>query len=494
MGFKVDTSFLRYLTMGALGTKAVMNYLSERGFRPIELERYSTSNKIWQTKVKRLRLPDLLCLNSGIRIEVRAKSKLEIKMSDAPNNPERRWMSGLRDEDIIAFIQCREENGSFTPAVVPQFFCVADLLAVPEERTRLGPPKSAAEGAERDRTWKAITASTAGVVIAVDEHNIKTTLASGRNQTYKLNGANSYVIVGQQFRGGSEFLAGLPVQKISMDRPSQQIWNPRPLLESERLIDRYVAVKALGHVGHTGDVGAIENIIKEDSDSRLGLEAAAALCRLGDSHGYELIQRAMESSEVPYLPIEAVFILTELARDLPGESAAVQLLTWCANNGAFEGNEIRQAAIWGLGKAGAKQFTSLPQFFVGFPDEETIHAMEAFAEINSALAVSLLDSLLSEKVDERQKAIAMHLLITKCNPSDLIPLILRELEQVSDDIKARLIAILGSLPESQLDQHPMPRHLRMSLNAVQWLQPARNWLKEAITEATVNFLADQNLY
>ena len=32
-----------------------------------KLERYSRSNKIWSTKVKRLRLPDLLCVRTGLR-------------------------------------------------------------------------------------------------------------------------------------------------------------------------------------------------------------------------------------------------------------------------------------------------------------------------------------------------------------------------------------------------------------------------------------------
>ncbi len=58
MGFKVDSTFLKFLTMGALGVRHVAVKLHQRGFEPIELERYGSSNKIWSTKVKRLRLPD----------------------------------------------------------------------------------------------------------------------------------------------------------------------------------------------------------------------------------------------------------------------------------------------------------------------------------------------------------------------------------------------------------------------------------------------------
>ena len=106
MGLKPDTSFLKYLTMGAVGARAVLDDLAAKGFKPVELERPGMSNKIWNTKVKRLRLPDILCTKSGIRIEVRAKSDLKIKMSDTPNNALRAWDVGLRDEDLVAFVGC----------------------------------------------------------------------------------------------------------------------------------------------------------------------------------------------------------------------------------------------------------------------------------------------------------------------------------------------------------------------------------------------------
>src|SRR5690348_15832776 len=112
MGLKTDTSFLRFLSMGAIGVRQTIAQLEQLGFRPIELERYCGSNKIWQTKVKRLRLPDLLCVRTGLRTEVRAKSDLKIRMSDAPSNPDRTWDAGLRDEDLVAFIAIVEdENG-----------------------------------------------------------------------------------------------------------------------------------------------------------------------------------------------------------------------------------------------------------------------------------------------------------------------------------------------------------------------------------------------
>ena len=72
MAFKRDWSFLDKITMGSVGTKRVIEILNAEGHQIIELERYCTSNKIWSTKIKRLRIPDLLCLRCGKRIESRA--------------------------------------------------------------------------------------------------------------------------------------------------------------------------------------------------------------------------------------------------------------------------------------------------------------------------------------------------------------------------------------------------------------------------------------
>jgi hypothetical protein len=87
VGFKANTSFLRFVTMGARGVHHMMKQLRALGFEPIELERYSGSNKIWTTKIKRLRLADILCVRTGLRVEVRCKSDLKIKMSDPFPSP-----------------------------------------------------------------------------------------------------------------------------------------------------------------------------------------------------------------------------------------------------------------------------------------------------------------------------------------------------------------------------------------------------------------------
>src|ERR1700735_824579 len=93
--------------MGAVATDAVQNDRHHYGHAAIELERYAMANKVWQTKVKRLRLPDLVCSRCGLRIESRGKSQLGISLSHSPSGAEgRTWDGGgIRDSDLFAFLR-----------------------------------------------------------------------------------------------------------------------------------------------------------------------------------------------------------------------------------------------------------------------------------------------------------------------------------------------------------------------------------------------------
>lgn len=98
--FKTDESFLEKISLGAIGTQQVFKKLVELGHQPIELERGSMNYKIWKKiKIKRIRVPDIICVDNGIRIESRAKSKLEITMSHSLNDPARGWDADLKNED-----------------------------------------------------------------------------------------------------------------------------------------------------------------------------------------------------------------------------------------------------------------------------------------------------------------------------------------------------------------------------------------------------------
>jgi hypothetical protein len=124
--FKTDESFLEKLAIGAIGTQKVIEDLTNQGHTPVELERGSTGYKIWKTiKIKRVRVPDILCINSGIRIE-----------SVADNNVQ-----------YIKIVDLRK--------------ALSDNKVIQEK------PKGAQEGFESRLTWPSSVASSDGQVINI---------------------------------------------------------------------------------------------------------------------------------------------------------------------------------------------------------------------------------------------------------------------------------------------------------------------------------------
>ena len=206
MGFKADATFLRYLTMGALGARHVVNELKQLGFQPIELERYATSNKIWSTKIKRLRLPDVLCVRTGLRVEIRAKSSLEIRMSHAPNNPDRHWDAGLRNEDVVAIIVCQDHQGRPAIRGGPSFFTVK-ALRQSVDRKQLSNLKAASEGSEQHLTWPSIVSRRPGKVLEINAERLTVEWGGDgdppRRYRYALGGRRPYVKAGSSFLGGT---------------------------------------------------------------------------------------------------------------------------------------------------------------------------------------------------------------------------------------------------------------------------------------------------
>ena len=107
--FKTDESFLEKLAIGAVGTQKVIEGLMQQGHTPIELERGSTGYNIWKSiKIKRIRVPDIICVNSGIRIESRAKTNLIISMSHSSADETRGWDFGLKNDDFAALVVCEK--------------------------------------------------------------------------------------------------------------------------------------------------------------------------------------------------------------------------------------------------------------------------------------------------------------------------------------------------------------------------------------------------
>jgi hypothetical protein len=191
--YKTDESFLEKISIGAVGTRRVFDDLFQQGHNPIELERGSMSFKIWKTiKIKRIRVPDILCINCGRRIESRAKTKLEISMSHSFSNQERGWDYGLEDDDFVALAVCQRAGNKpvdWEADNLVQYISVGDLrIAQRAGQTISVKPKGAQEGFEARITWPSSAASSAGTILRVTPERLQyKRQADGRTITLGLS-------------------------------------------------------------------------------------------------------------------------------------------------------------------------------------------------------------------------------------------------------------------------------------------------------------------
>lgn len=404
VAFKTDDSFLEKLTMGALGSRAVAAYLDARGHHVAELERYTTANKIWATKVKRLRLPDLFCLHCGLRIEARAKSKLEIKLSDSPTVPGREWDANLRDEDLIGLVKCFVHDGNVRPSSRVELFEVG-ALRTSADRSRLGPPKSASEGAERDRTWPANVPPRNGRVETIESDRVRVEWKDGGRYSYRLTDEkpHAYLEVDEEFAGQEQFIIGSVEVPTNIGCPGSS-WIPSDDLTSERATDRYAAVKALGLAGDPSVSRTLREIaLSEEQDIRIRVEALGALARLGNASAIgELAEIALSDELAEGMPMEAVFILSELT----AHDAADALERITMNTDLDE--ELRAAAAWGLGATGHNQPDRLFHLLGDSNDYVAVHAVVAAGKAVDDQTCRLAGELLSGS--SREAAAASRLL------------------------------------------------------------------------------------
>jgi hypothetical protein len=492
MGFKVDSSFLKFLTMGALGVRKVAVELRAMGFEPIELERYCASNKIWATKVKRLRLADLLCVKTGLRVEVRAKSDLKIRMSDAPNNPERTWDAGLRDQDVIALIACSSEGPVPLPADHAVYF-TAKVLRDSVADSRLGPPKSASEGAERDRTWPAIVPSRSGKVSSIENGKLVVSMEGdgqpARKQTYSLAGKHAYVAPGQSFVADASILAGAPSELADLTSRLTETYQPLQEAVSINPLDRYAAAKALRFRTDLRDAALplLEGELDREQDIRVTLEVAGSACALGSLKGQEKIAEILWSEDAPEMSMEAILLLTEL-----GSGFATDQLREVVKADRFQSGERRQAAIWGLGKAGAKSYGDLVPLIGDADDNSAYHAIAGFGQDSPPPVITALINLLTGD-NQRRAAAASEALRMIGSQEVLKQLVGAAGAGVTVTGKSWVLATLGKLSPDSVRAALSGNALLAQLEPMLLSSPSTNWLAQEDRVADLVFLHKQSL-
>lgn len=391
--FKTDESFLEKISIGVIGTQQVFSVLQRQGHKPIELERGSMNYKIWKKiKIKRIRVPDILCVDNGIRVESRAKTKLEISMSHSSSDPDRGWDFGMKETDYVAIVIC-EKNGSepvdWIADNLVQFISIKALReAEKEQKVIFVKPKGAEEGFEARINWPACIATSKGEIIEIDK-TIKYRTEEGRIKWVGLTKGgkrlSTLVKIGDKVQP-NQILAS--VVNVSQTIPDTIVNSNFFLANLSSLIlsERYAAAKALSYFNEKKVISSLLNkLTDKDEHIYVKLEVAASLCRLG-ADGYTFIRECLKDTYLQNI-LEAVIVLAEIKTDTANKILCNVLL-----DESFD-PEIRAGAAWGLGEQQNKSaLTSLIASFNSTDENVKIEAARALGKLTSNYSNEILSA------------------------------------------------------------------------------------------------------
>jgi hypothetical protein len=404
--FKSDDSFLEKLVIGATGARAVFQKLSDAGLHPVELERGSLNYKIWKhIKIKRLRVPDILVLDSATRIEARAKTSLEISMSHSLSDPERGWDRGLEDGDFVAVVECHKVGKrpiDWAAGKLVQFVQVSELRrAFQQEDVITEKPKGAEEGFEIRVTWPAAIASASGTVSEITHERLKFR-RDGDARTISLSllkrniRLTPLIAVGERVAEGQILAGVVPVLTVLPAHKPATLDTYSTMLGSRSVAERYAAAKAFRHLNLRAGRKQLEQTVSDTKEHIfVRLETAATLAQWNVASGSSFIRQTLASEYLEHR-LEAVIILGELRTT----AASTLLKTVLAD--IAQHPEIRAGAAWALGEIGqADSIESLVHTFVEISPAIRTEAARALRRIANTSSPQIVAGLPAAMPDQR---------------------------------------------------------------------------------------------
>jgi HEAT repeat protein len=297
-----------------------------------------------------------------------------------------------------------------------------------------------------------------------------------------------YVASGEQFEAEASIIAGIPPRRASLGPYLQNKYDPLGQVAANDAVDRYAAVKSLPFLPEKKKeaVAAIEKRLDAEKEDRVLLEAAGAGAALGSEEAWARIgDFFVWGQERDDLRMEAVFILKELGGDRPRD-----LLVEIATDDSFAEDEIRQAAVWSLGKTGLKRYVDLLPFLKDAERDVVLHAIAAFGTDTPDLVIDqLIAELLS--ADKRHAPAASEALRLIGNDAALKQLIAAaEGKNTSIDW---ILATLGRFPADKVRTALKDNPLLDRLGPLLLLSNTDNWLAEDTADIDLKFLFKQNL-
>jgi len=403
--FKTDESFLEKISIGAIGTKRVYENLLSQHHLPIELERGSMSYKIWKKiKIKRIRVPDILLVNCGVRVESRAKTNLEITMSHSQSDPNRGWDFGLKDTDYVALIGCQKYGDSPIDWLADDFVQYISVRLLREAATRNEiieiEAKGAQEGFEKRITWPANVANSDGIITKIDDNSIQySRTVDNRKITLRLTKKGIHISplynVGDRIFRNRIISATIPVL-LNITAPNVDLQYYINNLTSTSLSERYAAAKALSFFNNPTVIDALFNKLQDnDEHIYVKLDVAASLVKLGDNRGYMFIESMLNNEYIQNI-LETVIVLSEIHTERSAELLISVL------NDETKDSEIRAGAAWGLGEMrNQNTINALSNSFNQIHENIKIEAARALAKLVGNYTPSIIEKFKEASINEK---------------------------------------------------------------------------------------------
>ncbi len=482
--FKSDVSFLEKLALGAAGTQATIRRLKELGYAPIELERGSTGYKIWKKiKIKRIRVPDILCLKSGQRFESRGKAKLEISMSHSQKDPYRAWDAGMRPDDRVAVVLCKQRGDSPIDweVVSPiHFIKISDMRdAVAKRHIQISKPKGVEEGSEIRMIWPCAYAHEQAIVTEITEKNIKLkSEISGKIQRCSFVRKNSSLQpqckVGDAVQANQIVASVVPIDL----NPIRQVGVDEDFfitqLQSASLSERYAAAKALRFRGYEKASTHLEaRMLDKAEDIYVQLEAAASLAAYANPSGWAFLSDCL-NSEYLTVQLETIIVLSEIT-DSQSEQLLIRVLMDADRN-----SEVRAGAAWALGEFATKHSASALIDTFNFTNTDIkIEAARALLKITPTQIEQIVE-MMKTSDPARREGIAWALAkVGGFNPNNL-------LDNPTDDNLRRWVSyILG---------YGKPRFLEAQIEELARLDPEVHFAASVLWQLLASWIYELKEY
>lgn len=414
--FKPDASFFEKIAIGAVGARAVRDDLQSRGHDLRELERGATDTKLWKdVKRKRVRIPDLVCVRCGLRVESRAKTDNKLAMSHSSSEAERSWDYGMVDSDTIAFPVCAtrtkryDSTGRLSDFVSYwherswqrwrtqehiNYFSVQSFRSVPPDDASV---KGVTEGTETSLLWSAIFASRSGSVEGIAGPCMRVRFDLGGCYTWQnRSGLTVVVREGQAVREGQVLASRVqpvPSDDLVCRRDLSQEEILRLLSSHERTL-RFTGIKLARLRQESDQSSLIEQLAKDpEEDLYVRMEAASYLSTICQWPEEELFTPYLTHTD-PQNQLEAVITLSEVPTE-----GAVEMLSKVLDD-PQQPFFLRSAAAWALGQIGGP--AAVQHLLEAFGNVDLGLRNEALAGvtwIGKAALPQLLDGLLKGDSD-----------------------------------------------------------------------------------------------